>query len=366
MKKVALFGGSFDPIHTDHINIMKSCKKDLKFDEVWLIPTYLNPFKLISTSSVNQRLEMIKIAIKGLDFVKVKTYEISKTVRSYTYDTVCYYKKKYPNINFSFIMGSDQLDKFEKWDHFKNLIKAIDFKVYKRSDTYNNEIINKYNLELFEFENNFISSTEIRNLEKLNLQIKEVNDYINYNLMYLYERLESRMTQERYFHSLNVGRYSLELALLNNCDLNKAFVAGTLHDIAKEWDYDEMNEYINLFDKSLLKEPKQVWHSFVGSFHLKKDWLIDDPVITSAVFKHTVADKDMSVIDMIVFCADKISYERDYFDIERFRAVVKADLKMGFKELLKRQFEFAKLKNGVENIGTKLLEAYDWWVTNDN
>ncbi|AOG60610.1 nicotinate-nucleotide adenylyltransferase [Spiroplasma helicoides] len=362
MKKVAIFGGSFDPIHTDHVNIIKTCHYKLGFDEVWVLPAYVNPFKTISSSSVTQRLEMIEIAIKGLDFVRVETFEIRKTERSYTYDTVCHFLKKYPNINFSFIMGSDQLDTFEKWDHFSDLIKIIDFKIFLRTDVINEDIVKKYNLETFEFDNNHLSSTKIRNLIDIKLQIKEVNDYINNSLMYVYERIESKMDQDRYYHSLNVGQEALLLAKLNNYNLNKALLAGTLHDIAKRWSFEDTKQIIESYDKSLMLEPKPVLHSFAGAFHLKRDWLFDDQDIINAVFKHTVADKEMSVLDMIVFCADKISVERNYPDVERLRALVRSDLKLGFIELLKNQYEVSIAKNDDKTIGEKLLIAYNHWV----
>ncbi|ALD66613.1 nicotinic acid mononucleotide adenylyltransferase [Spiroplasma cantharicola] len=366
MKRIALFGGSFDPVHSDHINIIKSCKENLNFDEVWIMPAYVNPFKTLSTSSVTQRLDMLKIAVKDLDYVKVKTYEISKQTSSFTYDTVKYYKTKYPEISFSFVMGSDQLDNFEKWDHFNQLIKEIDFKVFLRKKDFNQKIVDKYNLQTFEFENNFLSSTKIRNLVDLNLQIKEVNDYVNNNLMYLYERVENKMDEKRYFHSLNVGQMAMELARLNNYDLNKALIAGTLHDIAKRWSEPQMKEYLKKYNKELLKEPKPTWHSFVGAFHLKHDWLFSDKEIIQAVYNHTVGSKDMSILDMIVFCADKISSERDYDGVERLRALVKSDLLTGFKELLKNQYEIAVKKHSKTTIGKGLTEAYNFWIMEKN
>ncbi|AUB31813.1 nicotinate-nucleotide adenylyltransferase [Spiroplasma floricola] len=362
MKKIALFGGSFDPIHTDHINIIKSCKQNLNFDEVWVVPAYVNPFKTLSSSSVVQRLEMLKIATKNLDYVKIETYEISKQNSSFTYDTVKYYKAKYPNLKFSFIMGSDQLDNFEKWDHFNDLIKEIDFKVFLRTTNFNQNIVEKYNLETFEFENNHLSSTKIRNLENLDLQIKEINDYVNNQLMYLYERLESKMDEKRYFHSLNVGQMALELAVLNNIDLQKALLAGTLHDVAKRWTNQEMKDCLLKNNKELLKEPEPVWHSFVGAYHLKNDWLLDDKEVISAVFNHTVASKNMSLLDMIIFCADKISIERQYEGVESLRALVKADLLTGFKKLLKNQYEVAIKKHSKETIGSKLIESHNYWI----
>ncbi|QHX36788.1 nicotinate-nucleotide adenylyltransferase [Spiroplasma sp. BIUS-1] len=366
MKRIALFGGSFDPVHTDHINIVKSCKENLNFDEVWIIPAYVNPFKTLSTTSVTQRLEMLKLASKDLDFVKIETYEISKQTSSFTYDTVKYYKAKYPDLQFSFIMGSDQLDNFEKWDHFNDLIKEIDFKVFLRTKDFNKEIVEKYNLETFEFENNHLSSTKIRKLEDLHLQIKEVNDYVNNNLMYLHERVEVKMDEKRYFHSLNVGQMAMELARLNNVDLNKALVAGTLHDIAKRWSEEDMEKCLEENDKSLLKEPKPVWHSFVGAYHLEKDWLFSDKEIINSVYNHTVGSREMTTLDMIVFCADKISAERDYEGVENLRSLVKSDLITGFKELLKNQYEVAIQKHSENSIGAKLIESYNYWIKGEN
>ncbi|WP_041618977.1 nicotinate-nucleotide adenylyltransferase [Spiroplasma taiwanense] len=362
MKKIALFGGSFDPVHTDHINIIKSCKKNLCFDEVWVIPAYVNPFKTISSSSVAQRLEMLEIALSDLEYVKIEKYEISKTKRSYTYDTVSYYKNKYPDISFAFIMGSDQLDNFEKWDNFNELIKAIEFKIFLRTEDINQKIVEKYNLETFEFENNHLSSTKIRNLEDLNLQIKEINDYVNYNLLYLYERLESKMDEKRFFHSLNVGQMTLDLARLNNYDLKKAFIAGTLHDISKQWDEKVLMKYLEKYCIEKINEPKPVWHSYVGAMHLKYDWLFNDDEIINSIFKHTVASKEMSILDMIVFCADKISSERNYPRVDEFRAIVKSDLVLGFKMLLENQYEEAIKKTGMDSIGNDLKQSYQYWV----
>jgi nicotinate-nucleotide adenylyltransferase len=362
MRRIALFGGSFDPIHTDHVNIIKACRDDLHFDEVWIVPAFVNPFKNISTSSVAQRLAMIEMAIKDLPYARISQFEISKQKSSYTYDTILHFKRRYPDDQFTFIMGSDQLDNFESWNFFDELIAAIDFKIFKRSDQYNHAIATKYQLEVFDFENNYLSSTKIRNLESLDLQIKPVNDYINNNLMYLYERLETKMDEKRYYHSLNVGQMALELAQLNGVDLNKAMIAGTLHDVAKRWPVEKMRSYLAKYASDLLTEPEPIWHSFVGALHIKHDWLFDDEEIYSAIFKHTVGDKTMSPLDMIVFCADKISLERDYPGVQEFRTLVKADLRLGFKELLRNQVEVAAKKHGQDAIGSQIMTTYQHWI----
>lgn len=362
-KKVAIFGGSFDPFHTDHLNIIKSCKEKLNFDEVWIVPAFVNPFKNISSSSANQRLKMIELGIENLDYVKINKYEISKQEKSYTYSTIQYLQSKYPNLDFEFIMGSDQLDSFENWNFFDDLIKVIKFNVFLRDEEkYNTRIIKKYNLRTFTFDNNHLSSTDIRNLINVDKQIKKVNDYINENLLYIQERLESKMDEERFLHSLNVGQYALTLAKLNNVDLNKALVAGTLHDVAKRWDKEKMKIYLKKYNPSLLQEPEPVWHSYVGAYHLKHDWLFDDDEIINAVFKHTVADVEMSNLDMIVFCADKLSIDRDYEGIDNLRKRTISDLKLGFKIMLKNQYDTALKKYSKDLIGEKIKKSYKKWI----
>ncbi|QQY78591.1 nicotinate-nucleotide adenylyltransferase [Mycoplasma mycoides subsp. capri] len=361
-KKIALFGGSFDPIHTDHVNIIKTCYEKLKFDEVWLIPAYLNPFKTKQNSSIVDRLNMLEIIKNKFSYIKIYDYEIKNKKTTPTYQTVKHILKTNPDDHFSFIMGSDQLDRFEEWNNFDELIKMIDFKVFKRNEDYNKQVLNKYNLELFEFENNYLSSTDIRNLKHLDKQIKEINDYVNYNLMYLYERLETKMDQKRYIHCLNVGKMAYDLAIKWNVDPKKALIAGTLHDITKRWSKEQSLNYLKTYLPQLINEPYPVWHSYTAYLHLLYDWLIDDKEILSAVFNHTVGSENMSLLDIIVFCADKISIERDYLGVDKLRELCFSDLMLGFKTLLKNQYDLAIKKHGKDNIGSMLIKTVNYYL----
>ncbi|WP_026389492.1 nicotinate-nucleotide adenylyltransferase [[Acholeplasma] multilocale] len=365
MAKIALFGGSFDPIHTDHVNIAKACHDKLGFDEVWLIPAYLNPFKKKQNSTILDRLSMLKIVEEQNDFIRINEFEIRNHRPTYTHETVSYILENYQEHQFAFIMGSDQLDSFENWDHFDDLIKMIDFKVFRRSEDINQEVIDKYNLEVFDFENNFLSSTNIRNLIDLNKQIPEINDYVNYNLMYIHERVEKQMEEERYLHCLNVGQMAKMLANSHGEDEEKAFIAGTLHDVTKRWDVDKAVWYLKRYMPVLLEEPTPVWHSFTGYLHLQKDWLMKDPEILQAVFNHTVGSPDMTNLDKIVFCADKVSVERDYPEVEYYRALCFKDLDQGFKELLQMQYDRAVEAHGVDSIGKMLNNTVKYWIKNE-
>ncbi|WP_338969138.1 nicotinate-nucleotide adenylyltransferase [Spiroplasma endosymbiont of Labia minor] len=362
-KRIAIFGGSFDPVHTDHINIAIACHDKLNFDEVWMTPSWVNPFKQINvSSSVKDRLTMLQIATKNISFIKINEYEVHNQNVSFTYETVKYMIANFPNYDFEFIMGSDQLDNFELWNNFEDLIKIIKFNVFQRTEIYNEKIVKKYNLKVFTFNNNNISSTDIRNLRKINLQIPEINDYINNNLLYIEERVKSKMDNDRFIHCLNVGQYAKRLAIINGVDPNKAFIAGTLHDIAKRWEKSLAELYLKKYLPVILKEPEQIWHSYVGYLHLQKDWLINDQEILLAVLKHTVAAAEMSTLDMIVFVADKISYERNYPGVNELRTIANENLEKSFKMILKAQYDNAIKKHGENKIGALIKESYNFWI----
>lgn len=87
MKKIALFGGTFDPPHNGHIHMMHLAKESFEFDEVYVIPTNKNPFKETKTN-VEKRLEMCKRAFGGFPWCKVLDIEANREEPSYTVDTV--------------------------------------------------------------------------------------------------------------------------------------------------------------------------------------------------------------------------------------------------------------------------------------
>lgn len=364
-KRVALFGGSFDPVHTDHFNMAKACHDKLEFEEVWIIPTFLNPFKTSTKTSNEERINLLNLIFEDEKYIKINKFEMNNNRVTTTFETVSYFKKLYPNIEFSFVIGSDNLNRLEEWNNFKELIKMINFVVFERSEEYKKEVAIKYNIPTYQFDNNFLSSTKVRELKDLNLLTPKVNNYINYHLLYLEIRLKPFMDDKRYQHCLNVGEMAAELAKNNNIDPQRAKVAGTLHDITKRWENDKQIAYLTKYDKTLLNEPKPVWHAYTGAFHLKYDWLIDDEEIFNAVYNHTVGCEQMTKLDMIVFCADKISKERDYENVEYYRTECFKDLATGFKKLLINQYEVALKTHGKDAIGEKLLKIYNYYTKGD-
>ncbi|MCD7731499.1 MAG: nicotinate (nicotinamide) nucleotide adenylyltransferase [Oscillospiraceae bacterium] len=124
--KTAIFGGSFNPVHNGHINLVREIASRVEIDRVIVVPTYISPFKKDEVSFVAEgkdRLEMCRLAFKGLPFVTVSDYEISAERVSYTIDTATHFRKCYPDDELFLIIGSDMLLSFKKWRQFEDILK---------------------------------------------------------------------------------------------------------------------------------------------------------------------------------------------------------------------------------------------------
>lgn len=359
--KIALFGGSFDPFHTDHLEIIKTAKKNLKLDKIWIIPTNQNPFKSSQLTENNHRINMIKLAVKDLKYVSINENELNNEKVSTTIETVEKLIIQYPNVDFVFLIGSDQLEQLHLWNRIDELVKLVQFYVFQRGEKIKLEKLEQYHLKAIPFNCLGLSSTQTRKGEMLDLQVDAINDYINNNLLYLYERLEAKMTYDRYVHNINVGQMAKTLASIHDCDQQQALIAGTLHDVTKRWCIELQREYLKKYAPQYLNEPIATWHAYTGYFHLKHDLLFKDEAILQAVKKHTVASEEMSKLEMIVFVADKISIERNYSEVSFFRELAEKDIEQCFIKMLKFQYEKVIMQNGEDSIGSLLQISYNKW-----
>ncbi len=164
MKKVAIYGGSFNPIHTGHLITAGYVREICGLDKIIFIPCYISPHKT-STMPVDgqKRLDMVKAAVSGNPRFGVSDYELKKGGVSFTIDTVKHLKKKYDQVDL--IIGYDNLLVFDKWKDPDELVSLVNLIVLKRStDTKKALKKNKY----FKYANIIntplidVSSSEIR------------------------------------------------------------------------------------------------------------------------------------------------------------------------------------------------------------
>ena len=160
VKKIALFGGSFNPIHNQHIRIIKRLSKDKIVDEVWLLPCKKHAFNK-NFAAARHRIKMIKLAIKNIKNVKINRAELNSKGTTYTINTIKKLKSRYSH-RFFWVIGSDILYEIKKWNNYKELLKEIEFIVFKRKG-YHLKVIRGMRIhKRFNYKENNISSTEIR------------------------------------------------------------------------------------------------------------------------------------------------------------------------------------------------------------
>lgn len=116
--KTAMFGGSFNPIHIGHIQLAKAFAQTLELDRVLIVPTYIPPHKQRDNSvSAQQKLNMCRLAVKGLDFAEVSDIEIRRKGESYTYLTLKQLREMYKDDEFFLITGADMFMTIHQWKH---------------------------------------------------------------------------------------------------------------------------------------------------------------------------------------------------------------------------------------------------------
>ena len=132
--KVALLGGAFNPITTGHIEVAKFVLNTSKtFDEVWLVPSYRHMYNK-PLVDFDKRVEMCKLATKADGRIKVFEYEKEKNLAGETYHLLknLLTDKNYENYNFSFIIGQDNANTFDKWVNYKELERLTTFVIIPR------------------------------------------------------------------------------------------------------------------------------------------------------------------------------------------------------------------------------------------
>lgn len=169
--KIAIYGGSFNPMHIGHEKIVDYVLKNLDMDKIIIIPVGIPSHRENNLEQSNTRLKICREIFKNNKKVEVSDIEIKNEGKSYTYDTLLKLIKIYGKDNEFFeIIGEDSLKNLKTWKNYKELLNLCKFIVFRRKDDKNTEIdsefLNNKNIIILENEYYNISSTEIRNKVK--------------------------------------------------------------------------------------------------------------------------------------------------------------------------------------------------------
>lgn len=162
--KVGLYFGSFNPIHHGHLLIASYVLNHTELKQVWFVVSPQNPLKP-AASLLNEyhRLFLVQLAVEGENNLRASDIEFKLPRPSYTIDTLTYLQEKYPNYEFSIIMGSDSFQNLPKWKNSEWLLQHYPIYIYTRPGHDNLRVypgakaIHRLNAPLLP-----ISSTDIR------------------------------------------------------------------------------------------------------------------------------------------------------------------------------------------------------------
>lgn len=183
--------------------------------------------------------------------------------------------------------------------------------------------------------------------------------------MYNIEKYDSiireRLSDYRYHHSVCVMESAMELAKRYGADVEKAQVAGILHDAMKEASREEQLDYINRAGMSLTPlelAHKKFYHQTSGAAFAKVELGIEDEEILSAIRYHTTGRANMTLMEEIVYLADFISADRDYEDVDVMRIKTQIGKEEGL--LYGTRFTIANVVRKGKILHPDTVDAYNW------
>ena len=350
MKKAALFGGTFDPIHQGHIDMVLRLADTLGLDRVILMPTFIPPHKIKDTmASAADRLAMCRIAARPYPKLTVSDLEMRRGGASFTVDTLSALAEQQPDTEWYLLTGADMFCTLRTWHRFADIAKAATLCTVPRDGT-DEKTLREYAATLeaqgarcfvADAPVTAVSSTEIRTRLAENESIggllpDGVEDYIRSRGLYSVPTvmqsgdrdeqfrsiIRARLSDYRYHHSLCVAQEAKRLARRYGADEAKAYTAGLLHDIMKDTDPKTQLQILDDFAillNGVEQRVKKLWHARVGAVFIEKILNVDDADILAAVRYHTTGRAEMSLLEKIVFVADFTSADRDYPDVDEIR-----------------------------------------------
>ncbi len=133
-KKIAVFGGSFDPVHKAHIKMAKLAIDVFNLEKVIFVAAYTPPHKTRQFADIYDRIAMLKIAVSGMQKAEISFYEAEKQDVVYSYQTLDYFQGLYPENEILMIIGSDSLLDLPTWKKIDYLVSKYRFIIAKRPD----------------------------------------------------------------------------------------------------------------------------------------------------------------------------------------------------------------------------------------
>ena len=390
---IGIYGGTFNPPHLGHFQAAKTAIAALKLDKLILIPAALPPHKELpeGTPSPERRLEMTAkmadaMAMPGT--VEVSDLELRRPGKSYTADTLEQLHRQYPQAKLWLLMGTDMFLTLHLWREPERIMALAGICAFGRTEQDGEELFapqRAYLKEHFGAEIVTITLPGLVDISSTRLRagldqglgrrylVPAVYGCILMNSLYgvradlkHLELPELRacsyymMKQKRVPHVMGVEEEAAKLARRWGADETLARRAGALHDCTKYWTLEENTALCTKYGVALDElEQKAVklLHSKTGACIAR--YVFGEPEeVCQAIFWHTTAKKDMTLLEKIIYMADYIEPNRDFAGVERLRALSYKDLDKAL--LLGVETTIQEMEERGLPIHKRTLMARDW------
>ena len=380
--RIAIFGGSFDPVHKEHIALVQAAIQLLRLDKVFIVPAYAPPHKPEKKLAPDfHRLQMCRLAFEHLKQVEISDYEICQKGTSYTYLTCEYFHSLYPNATLYFLVGTDMLRDFPTWKYPERILAAATLAVCARAEKdgwlqkERQAFFKKFSqdFQVIDYNASPVSSTEIRVLAGAGMRLtphvsEKVEAYIRENKLYAIPNAPNALALEkesRQQHSLRVALAAAKRAQSLGVAEEKAITAALFHDCAKNVDSDSELLQGFMLDEKHGEVPQAVCHQFQGAYIANRAFGIQDEDVLNAIAFHTSGRAGMSALEKLIFLSDMVEDGRNYQGVEILREMFYDVYRKGadgldkcLLEALKQTVEYLEKKGEYVYPLTKKAYAY--------
>ena len=367
--KIALFGGSFDPVHIEHTRYAQAAKDALHLDKLIVLPAGIAPHKAWGAfASGEDRLAMCRLAFSDFPWAEVSDFEVLEQGKSYSYLTCRHFADLYPNDELFFLVGEDMLEDFFTWKNPDDILAHVRLAACGRANKLPASLHERFQARFHTdfltvpFTGEAVSSRLLRVDLAFGKRPKALDervfDYACEHRLYAHPAIAPALALEkepRREHSYRVACMAVERASSAGISEEKALLAAALHDCGK---------YIPL-DSPLLEDftppenvPPPVMHQYTGAYLARHCFGIEDEEILDAIRYHTSGKENMTPLGMLVYLSDLLEEGRSFEGIDELRALFRVDLEACLYRSLEDQLRYL---NGTKKPVYPLTEqAYRW------
>jgi nicotinate-nucleotide adenylyltransferase len=349
--KLAILGGSFNPIHLGHLYLADTVLSSLDFDRVLFVPAHTSPFKQAAAAvSARDRLDMVLASIPGSPRLGVDDLEVRREGISYTIDTLNEIIGRYrPGGKPGLILGDDLAADFAKWRKAGEIAEKAEIIIARRISSGAEDFPfphTRIQNDIMDISSGMVRERIARGaawrslvpqgarliIEEKGLYGKKTPSVISPSLIVRVEdAVRSMLKTSRFIHSRGTALMTRDLALARGLDGEAAYLAGISHDMGKGLRDGELFALAGQDGKpvsALEREKPGLLHGRAAAVLLRERFGIHNREVLEAVALHTSGGVGMGVLAQILYIADKIEFSREGIDgtlRERFVKVLNGE-----------------------------------------